>query len=101
MRIKDAVGSLKLVNAREENIQPLLNGQHFDLNEGMLAIINGKYYHGAQAAHILSLLSTRVGIFNKLNFILFHKLFLARMLYPVFRMIRNVILKLKGVPPIE
>ncbi|MBN9288130.1 MAG: DUF393 domain-containing protein [Gammaproteobacteria bacterium] len=101
LRIKETIGSLKLINAREENIQSLLNGQQFDLNEGMLVIMEGKYYHGAQAAYILSLLSTRVGLFNKLNFLLFHKLFLARMLYPVFRGIRNVILKFKGISPIE
>ncbi len=101
LRIKQSIGALKLINARIEDYQPLLAGQKFDLNEGMLLIIEGRYYHAADAAHMLALISTPSDSFNKINFLLFHRLFLAKLFYPLFRWIRNLLLKIKRIKPLS
>ena len=100
MRIKNVADQLVLVNARTERYQHLLNGKSFDLNEGMLVVIDGKYYHAAQAVQILALVATPLSWLNKINFFLFRIPFIADLYYPVCRCIRNLALKVKGVPKI-
>ncbi|MGE3320053.1 MAG: DCC1-like thiol-disulfide oxidoreductase family protein [Candidatus Berkiella sp.] len=100
MRIKNAADQLQLINARVEPYLHLLNNQTYDLNEGMLVIIDGQYYHAAAAVHILSMMTTPLSFINKMNFLLFKNPFIAKLYYPVCRFIRNLALRIKGVPPI-
>jgi predicted DCC family thiol-disulfide oxidoreductase YuxK len=100
LKIKKAIGELHLINARNEDYQAFVGDQKFDLNAGMLVILNGKFYHGAEAAHLLALISTPSDLFNRLNFLFFHKLYLAKFFYPIFRFLRNLLLKIRGIRPI-
>ena len=97
IRIKQDLGELVLINARDDH--PLvkeLKKLGFDLNQGMVVKISEQYYHGADALNILALLSSRSGIFNKLNYWCFKSKTLSVALYPLLRSGRNLVLKFLG-----
>jgi predicted DCC family thiol-disulfide oxidoreductase YuxK len=97
VRLRDAVGRVRLVNAREPD--PLvdeLKREGFDLDEGMVLVMGGRRYHGADCINMLAMLSTPVGAFNRLNAALFRSPTASRLLYPVLRAGRNLVLRLLG-----
>jgi len=97
VKLKEAVGSLQLINAREQH--PLVaevQTQNFDLNQGMVVKYQNQFYHGADALHLLALLGSKINWFNRLNVLLFRSKFLSKILYPCFRLFRNFMLSLKG-----
>ncbi len=100
MRIKNVADKLELIDARKDVYQHLLNGKIFDLNEGMLVIIDDQYYHASDAVQILSLVATPLSWLNKVNFVLFRTPTIANIYYPVCRFIRNLALRMKGVSKI-
>ena len=95
VRIKESAGGFLLVNARdggpwvERVTQSGLN-----LDEGMVLFYGGRAYHGADCIHVLALMSTGSGVFNRLNAALFRHPRLARVLYPVLRAGRNLLLRI-------
>lgn len=97
VRLRDAVGPITLVNAREhatlvEEVQRL----GFDVDTGMVLKLDGNYYHGADCIHALALLTTPSGGFNRLNSLVFRSARLSKLLYPVLRTGRNLTLRLLG-----
>lgn len=97
VRLRDAVGSITLANAREhpalvEEVQRL----GFDVDTGMVLKLDGNYYHGADCIHALALLTTPAGWFNRLNSVVFRSSTVSRVLYPVLRAGRNLTLRLLG-----
>ena len=104
LRIREAVGSLHLVNAREGVQQPLVQEvtrRGYDLDEGMVILFAGQYYHGADALTVMALLGSDAGWFNKMNALLFRSKPVARLLYPAMRGIRNALIRAKGVPRLD
>lgn len=97
IRIRKTVGDLTLVDAREPG-----PGMHrvtelgLDIDQGMVLIVGDEVYYGADAMHALALMSSRSGIFNRLNHWIFRSRALARLLYPLLRLCRNFLLKLMG-----
>jgi len=63
-----------------------------DLDEGFVLRIGTEYYNGAEAIHRLALITTPSGVFNRLNYLIFRSRKLSRLLYPVLRLGRNLIL---------
>ncbi|SFN67246.1 hypothetical protein SAMN05216332_101145 [Nitrosospira briensis] len=51
--------------------------------------------------HLLALLSTNSGPFNRINSVIFGSAILARILYPILRVGRNATLRLLGRTKIE
>lgn len=103
LQIKKAVGSLHLVNARKDKAHVLLkeiNERLLDLDEGMVLKYQDSYYHGEDALHMMAILGSGQGWFNRINAVLFRSKTLARFCYPVMRAIRNTLLRLKGVQKI-
>jgi predicted DCC family thiol-disulfide oxidoreductase YuxK len=96
-RLCDAVGPVELVDARsggpmvEEAIRAGL-----DLDEGMVLKYGGQLYHGADCLNMLSLLSSRSGLFNRLMAFAFARPGVAHVAYPALRAGRNATLKLLG-----
>ena len=87
----------KVLNAREPHpIVREINRLGLDMNEGLILKINGEYYHGADAINRLALLTTSGGMFNRINYYVFRSRFLSRMLYPILRTGRNLLLILLG-----
>jgi predicted DCC family thiol-disulfide oxidoreductase YuxK len=93
-RIRADVGNLELVDARDGG--PLLDeitAAGLDIDQGMVLKIGTQLYYGSDAIHALSLMSTRRGVFNRLEYWSFKSRSVARVLYPVLRALRNLLLK--------
>lgn len=100
LRIREAVGPLHLINAREGVDQPLVRevtAKGYDLDAGMVIKFGERYYHGAEALGIMALLGSNVGWLNRMNALLFRSPRVAALLYPAMRGTRNALICLKGV----
>jgi predicted DCC family thiol-disulfide oxidoreductase YuxK len=95
VRIRESVGALRLVNARDaDGIMDEITAKGLDIDEGMVLKFGNSLYYGAEAIHVLSLMSSRSGVFNRLTYWIFRSKGLSTMLYPLFRFFRNLLLKL-------
>lgn len=103
MRLKETAGELLLINAREAENPVVMDikKRGFDLDQGMVTIIDEQYYHGQEALNVLAVLSSKSGLFNRLNYHLFKSERCAKVAYPFLRAGRNMILKVKGVSLIK
>ncbi|ALP52924.1 hypothetical protein Tel_07030 [Candidatus Tenderia electrophaga] len=97
LRIKESVGELKIVNAREDSeIMKEITARGLDVDQGMVLKMGDQYYYGSDAIHALALISSRSGLFNRLNYWMFRSRTLSRILYPLLRWCRNLLLKMLG-----
>ncbi|HEV8647044.1 MAG TPA: DCC1-like thiol-disulfide oxidoreductase family protein [Burkholderiales bacterium] len=95
VRIRESVGTLRLVNARDAGaIMDEISAKRLDIDEGMVLKVGNTLYYGADAIHVLSLMSSRSGVFNRLTYWIFRSKGLSAILYPMFRFFRNLLLKL-------
>ena len=104
LQIKKSVGGLHLVNARDDKKHPLLveiNRRQLDLDEGMVLKYGDGFYHGEDALHMMALLGSGKGWFNRINALLFRSKFIASVCYPTMRATRNTLLRFKGVQKIR
>jgi predicted DCC family thiol-disulfide oxidoreductase YuxK len=97
LRLREAVGPVELVNARADHpVVYLLQDRGVNLDEGM-ALVQGDHISvGDDCIHKLALMSTRSGVFNRINGWVFRSPSMARVLYPVLRAGRNMGLRLLG-----
>ena len=98
-RVREAVGTLHLVNAREEIGHPVLsevNNARLDLDEGMVVKYGGRLYHGADALQLMAMIGSEHGWLNRMNAALFRSMRVARFAYPFMRAVRNMAIALKG-----
>ena len=94
-RIRESVGKLVLVDARESGeIMQRITAAGLDIDEGMVLAIDDQLYYGAEAIHMLALLSTRSGVFNRLTYHVFRSRRAAALLYPALKACRNLLLKI-------
>ena len=97
VRLREALGPVDLVNARDGG--PLVDEIRragLDLDEGMVLKLGDRFYHGAACLHMLAVLSTSSGAFNRMTGTLFRSPVIARSLYPLLRAGRNLTLALLG-----
>ncbi len=95
VRIRESVGQLTLVDARETSpIMQEITEAGLDIDNGMVLKMGDQLYYGSDAVHALSLVSSRSGIFNRVNYWVFKSKRLSRVFYPVLRAGRAVLLKL-------
>lgn len=100
--INSGGGGMERVDARQDSAAiRAITARGIDIDQGMVIIIDEQVYHGADALHRLSLLSTRNGLFNRINYRIFRSARLSRRFYPLFKAMRNVILKIRRVPKIN
>lgn len=93
VRLREAAGVLQLVDARDGgSVVEGVRARGYVIDEGMVLIMDGQYYHGDDCLNRLALLSTRSGFFNRLNYWLFRSPLLSRISYPVLRTGRNLVL---------
>ena len=98
-RVREAVGTLHLVNAREDVGHPVLsevNAARLDLDEGMVVKYSGLLYHGADALQLMAMIGSEHGWLNRMNAALFRNKAVARFAYPFMRAVRNMAVSLKG-----
>jgi predicted DCC family thiol-disulfide oxidoreductase YuxK len=97
LRLRDAVGSVQLLNARDGGpVVDALRRRGIDLDEGMVLMMDGQVYHGAECIHRLALLTTSSNTFNRINAWVFRSQTTSAFLYPVLRAGRNAVLRLLG-----
>ena len=73
VNIRESVGVLRIVNARcNSEVLREITAQGLDIDQGMVLKIGQKLYYGADAIHMLALIGSRSGIFNRLNYWIFH-----------------------------
>ncbi|NNF51315.1 MAG: DUF393 domain-containing protein [Gammaproteobacteria bacterium] len=96
-RIRESVGQLILVDARDGGpVMDKITAAGLDIDQGMVLIMGDRLYYGADAIHMLSILSSRSGFFNRIAYWMFRSARLSRVLYPVMRSGRNLLLKMLG-----
>ncbi len=103
VRLKQAVGRLEIVNARDGHDHPVLAeaaAQGLDLNDGIVVKFEGRLYHGADALHLLALLGSQRGWLNRLNVALFRNRMTVGLAYPALKGLRNLALAVRGKRPI-
>lgn len=97
VRIRDTVGTLHLVNARDDSdVMKEITRQGLDIDQGMALKVDGVVYYGSDAICALSMMSSRSGLFNRLNHWIFRSSTRAKMFYPVLRDCRNLLLRIRG-----
>jgi predicted DCC family thiol-disulfide oxidoreductase YuxK len=95
VRIKKSAGNLTLINARDGG--PWVDRakrEGMDLDEGMVLFYGGRTYHGADCVHMLALLSSGFGPFNRINALVFSSPAASKVLYPMLRAGRNLLLRI-------
>ena len=94
--------AVELLSARSDDAR-LANyrnrGYRFD--EGMLAVIDGQVYSGADAIHLLASLSEPHGLLNRLQRMMFSRRWLSNLMYPWLRSGRRIALWIRRVPMID
>ena len=103
VRIRESVGALSIVNAREAEDAPVMaeiRAQKLDLNTGVVVRFEGRLWHGVDALHLLALIGSRNDGLNRLNVALFRHRRLARVAYPFMKAARNLSLFLLRRPRI-
>lgn len=98
LAIKQLESRFEIINARQYH--PVLEGikeRGLDLEEGFVLKIENDYFHGADAINRLALITTRAGLFNRLNYLIFKSAHLSKILYPMLRTGRNILLYLWGI----
>lgn len=97
VNIRESVGELVLVDARESSeVMNEITERGLDIDQGMVLKIDDSLYYGSDAIHMLTLIGTKSGVFNRLNYIFFGSKTLSRIAYPVFKFFRNLLLKMLG-----
>lgn len=102
LELKQSVKELTLVDARQGGplVEQVRSLPH-DLNDGMVAVVDGRYYVGHEALNELALLAESRGVFNRINRLVFNSPVAARLGYPWLKLGRWLLLKLKSVAPIN
>lgn len=72
-----------------------------DLDEGVAIRLNGKLYHRYDAIHLLAPHCAKPDIFTLLYKLFFTNATMTRLLFPLVRGARKVLLRLRGRPPIS
>src|SRR5688500_15749276 len=97
VRIREAVGNLRIVDARESSeIMQEITNMGLDIDQGMVLKMDDQIYYGTDAIHALALISSRSGIFNRVNYWIFRSKHISKILYTLMRAGRNILLKILG-----
>ena len=97
VRIRESAGRLILIDARDGGaIMDEITAAGLDIDQGMVVKAGGTLYYGADAIHVLALMGTRSGLFNRVAYWSFRNRSVARALYPVLKACRNLLLKILG-----
>ena len=102
LSLKQSVEELVLVDARQGGpVVEEVRSLPYDLNDGMVVKIGRRYFFGHEALNVLALLSENRGVFNRFNRLIFSSRWAARLGYPLLKLGRSLLLRLKGVAPID
>lgn len=96
-RLREAVGAVRLVDARENGPEAAeAQAAGLVIDEGMVLKLDDKLYYGDECLNRLALLSSRSGLFNRLNYWAFKSPTISRVSYPILKTGRALVLRLLG-----
>lgn len=102
LAIRQLDSRFEIVNARQYHpVLDSINEKGLDLEEGFVLKIENEYFHGADAINRLALITTHVGLFNRLNYLIFKSTYLSKILYPFLRTGRSILLHLLGIRKLD
>jgi predicted DCC family thiol-disulfide oxidoreductase YuxK len=97
VRIRESVGRIVLVDARDGGpIMEEITAKGLDIDQGMVVKVGDQLYYGPDAIHVLSLMGTNKGLFNRIAYWSFRSLAVSKVLYPLLKACRNLLLKILG-----
>jgi len=97
LRLKELSRDFSLRDARAEpELVSTLLAKGMDVDEGFVLMWNGNLHHGAQAIHMLSILSSGNAALSKFNRTLFRSPKISALIYPVLRIGRSALLRILG-----
>ena len=95
--VRPDAGRISLLDARQDGeLLRQVTARSLDIDEGMVVKYRGQIHYGADAIHILATLSPRKNLFDRASYLLFRSRRRARLVYPVMKAGRNLLLKLLG-----
>ena len=95
--VKESAGQLVRIDARDDSdIMQDITALGLDIDEGMVVRVGDELHYGADAIHELALLSSGKGFVNAMAKLTFGSRAIARVMYPFFRFVRNMFLKMLG-----
>lgn len=101
-RFRETIGPVELVDAREHpDLSRSLIDAGYDLDQGMVFSWQGELFHGEDSLHRIALLSSKVGIANRLMAKMFQNAAVCRAMYPLLRSGRNAALALLRRPKLS
>ena len=78
IQIRRSVGEIELIDARGDHpIMEEITALGFDIDQGMVLVMGEHFYYASEAIHMMALVGTRSGIFNRINYLLFRKIYLV------------------------
>ena len=90
-------GHLELVDARQaSSVMDDVTARALDIDQGMVVKHNGNLYYAEAAIQHLANLGSRRDWFHRINRLMFKSKTMAKIVYPMSRSARNVILKILG-----
>ena len=96
-RIKETAGEVDLINIRTRpDLIADVRSRGYEINDGMIAIWDGKYYYGPDSVALMSMLSADRGAFAWMNRKMFGNPRTAARIYPWMVKGRKAALKLMG-----
>lgn len=102
VRIRAAAGRLHLVDARQPGpLMDEITAAGLDIDQGMVVKLGGRLYYGPDAIHVLTLLSTPSGLFNRATYLFFGSERATGIWYPISKAVRTLVLKVMGIRYIE
>lgn len=102
IQINKTVGKLEIVNARDSSdVMNEVTALGWDIDQGMVLKMGESLYYGSDAIHTLALISSRSGVFNRFNYWLFKSKKVSKILYPMLRACRNLLLKMLRVSKVN
>lgn len=97
VRVREDAGDLEIVDARERSdVLDEVTARGLDIDEGMVLKVGDELHYGSDAIHALARLSNRSGVFNRFNYWLFRSRAVSKVLYPLLRFLRGLMLKALG-----
>ncbi len=95
--VRQSAGQLLHINARDDSeIMDEITALGLDIDEGMVVRVGDELHYGADAIHELARLSSGTGFVNAMSRLMFSSRRMSRALYPLFRFMRNMLLKILG-----
>ena len=102
LRLRESIGPVCLISAREAHpVIAHLKDRGIHLDNEMALVMNGYIYTGPECLTRLALMSTRSGVFNRLNAWAFSSAVVSKALYPVLRLGRSLTLAALGLGRIQ